>query len=276
LLKESVAATEEHGSPARFLESVGRGVARSVEAFGFGAHLFFESFYWLIMGRRVGQRVRSSPIFAQMMVIGVNAIPIVSILSVAIGITLSMQGINSLEQFGAQHQVIFMVALSVTREFGPLITGILVAGRSGSALAARISTMVISQEIDALKVMGINPVRYMVVPSLIGMMIVLPALTLWSIGISLVGSAFYVAPQIGTTIGAYFTQVNASIDVDDLAHGLTKSLIFAVLITIVSVINGISVKGGAEGVGRVTTSAVVHGILAIVLTDMIFVFMTTG
>ena len=271
-----MAAPEEHGSPAQFLESVGRGVAQFVDAVGFGAHLFFESFYWFIMGRRVGQRVRSSPVFAQMMVIGVSAIPIVSILSVAIGITLSMQGINSLEQFGAQHQVIFMVALSVTREFGPLITGILVAGRSGSALAARISTMVISQEIDALKVMGINPVRYMVVPSLVGMMIVLPSLTLWSIGISLLGSAIYVAPQIGTTIGAYFTQVNASIDADDLAHGLTKSLIFAVLITIVAVINGISVKGGAEGVGRVTTSAVVHGILAIVLTDMVFVFMTTS
>lgn len=271
-----MAAPEQHGSPAHFLESVGRSVARFVDAFGFGAHLFFESFYWFIMGRRVGQRVRSSPIFSQMMVIGVSAIPIVSMLSVAIGITLSMQGINSLEQFGAQHQVIFMVALSVTREFGPLITGILVAGRSGSALAARISTMVISQEIDALKVMGINPIRYIVVPSLVGMMIVLPSLTLWAIGISLVGSALYVAPQIGTTVGAYFTQVNASIDADDLAHGLTKSLIFAVLITIVSVIDGISVKGGAEGVGRVTTSAVVHGISAIVLTDMLFVFMTTS
>jgi phospholipid/cholesterol/gamma-HCH transport system permease protein len=124
--------------------------------------------------------------------------------------------------------------------------------------------------------MGINPVRYIVVPALLGMMIVLPSLTLWSIGISLVGSAFFVAPQIGTTMGAYFAQVNVSIDADDLAHGLTKSLIFAVLITIVSVIDGISVKGGAEGVGRVTTSAVVHGISAIVLTDMIFVFMTTS
>ncbi|HEX9814474.1 MAG TPA: ABC transporter permease [Myxococcota bacterium] len=271
-----MAAPEEHGSPVHALESVGRGANRFVDAFGFGAHLFFESLYWFVLGRRVGQRVRSEPVFAQMMVIGVSAIPIVSMLSVAIGVTLSMQGINSLEQFGAQHQVIFMVALSVTREFGPLITGILVAGRSGSALAARISTMVISQEVDALKVMGINPVRYIVVPSLVAMMIVLPSLTLWSIGISLVGSAFYVAPQIGTTMGAYFAQVNASIDVDDLAHGLTKSLIFAVLITIVAVIDGISVKGGAEGVGRVTTSAVVHGISAIVLTDMIFVFMTTG
>jgi phospholipid/cholesterol/gamma-HCH transport system permease protein len=258
------------------LESAGRGATRFVDAFGFGAQLFFQSFYWLIMGRQKGQRVRAEPLFNQMMVIGVCAIPIVSMLSVAIGVTLSMQGINSLEQFGAQHQVIFMVALSVTREFGPLITGILVAGRSGSALAARISTMVISQEIDALKVMGINPVRYIVAPALLGMMVVLPSLTLWSIGISLVGSAFYVAPQIGTTMGAYFAQVNMSIDADDLAHGLAKSLIFAVLITIVSVIDGISVKGGAEGVGRVTTSAVVHGISAIVLTDMIFVFMTTS
>jgi len=260
----------------QILESAGRGATRFADAFGFGAHLFFQSFYWLIMGRQKGQRVRAGPLFAQMMVIGVKAIPIVSMLSVAIGVTLAMQGINSLEQFGAQHQVIFMVALSITREFGPLITGILVAGRSGSALAARISTMVISQEIDALKVMGINPVRYIVVPALVGMMIVLPSLTLWSIGISLVGSAFYVAPQIGTTMGAYFTQVNASIGTDDLVHGLAKSLIFAVLITIVSVIDGISVKGGAEGVGRVTTSAVVHGISAIVLTDMIFVFMTTS
>jgi phospholipid/cholesterol/gamma-HCH transport system permease protein len=270
-----MAAREGRSSPIHYLESTGRGAARFVEAFGFGAHLFFESLYWFIFGRRVRQRVRAEPVFAQMMLIGVSAIPIVSMLSVAIGVTLSMQGIDSLEQFGAQHQVTFMVALSVTREFGPLITGILVAGRSGSALAARISTMVISQEVDALKVMGINPIRFLVVPALIGMMIVLPALTLWSIGISLIGSALYVAPQIGTTVGAFFTQINASIDADDLMHGLTKSLIFAVLITIVAVVDGVSVKGGAEGVGRVTTAAVVHGITAIVMTDMIFVFATT-
>jgi phospholipid/cholesterol/gamma-HCH transport system permease protein len=270
-----VAAPDQKKSPLHTVESVGRGASRFVEAFGFGAHLFFDSLYWLVMGRQKGQRVRAEPVFAQMMVIGVNAIPIVSMLSVAIGITLSMQGIDSLEEFGAQHQVIFMVALSVTREFGPLITGILVAGRSGSALAARISTMVISQEVDALKVMGINPVRYLVAPSLVAMMIVLPALTLWSIGISLIGSALFVAPQIGTTVSAFFSQVNVSIGADDLAHGLTKSLIFAVLITIVSVVDGISVKGGAEGVGRVTTSAVVHGITAIVLTDMVFVVATT-
>jgi phospholipid/cholesterol/gamma-HCH transport system permease protein len=234
-----------------------------------------ESVYWLVFGRQVRQTVRAEPVAAQMMVIGVQAIPIVSMLSIAIGVTLSMQGIQSLEQFGAQHQVVFMVAISVTREFGPLITGILVAGRSGSALAARISTMTISQEVDALKVMGINPVRFLVVPSLFGMLIVLPALTLWSILIALLGSAAYVAPVVGTTFGAYWTEVNASITFGDIGHGLLKSAIFAVLITIVAVVDGSSVEGGAEGVGRVTTSSVVHGISAIIVTDMIFVFAAT-
>lgn len=270
-----MAAPSGPSAPLRTIEGVGRAVTEAVRAFGFGAHLFFQSFYWVFFGRRVHQTVRAEPIFAQMMVVGVQATPIVSMLMVAIGVTLSIQGIDSLKQFGAQHQVVFLVALSVTREFGPLITGILVAGRSGSALAARISTMIISQEVDALKVMGINPVRYLVVPSLIGMMIVVPALTLWAIGIALIGAGLFVTPQLGTTLGAYAAEVNASIGVDDLVHGLTKSLIFAVLITIVAVVDGNSVKGGAEGVGRVTTSAVVHGISAIVLTDMIFVFAAT-
>ena len=263
------------GGVARWLEGLGRGVTRRVESFGFGASLFFQSLYWLLFGRRVRQIVRAEPIVAQMMLIGVQAIPIVSALSIAIGVILSMQGINSLEQFGAQQNVILLVAKSVTREFGPLITGILVAGRSGSALAARISTMTINQEIDALKVMGINPVRFIVVPSLVGMLLVLPALVLWSIGISLLGAALFVAPELGTTVPAYFAEVNASIDAGDLVHGLSKSAIFAVLITIVAVVNGNSVEGGAEGVGRVTTDAVVHGILAIVLTDMVFTAATT-
>ncbi len=263
-------------SPTRFLDRLGRSVYSALDAFGYGANLFMQSAYWLFRGRSVKQTVRAESVVAQMMVIGVQAIPIVSMLSIAIGVTLSMQGIMSLEQFGAQHQVVFMVAISVTREFGPLITGILVAGRSGSALAARISTMTISQEVDALKVMGINPVRFLVVPSLVGMLIVLPSLTLWSIGVGLLGSALYVAPVVGSTLGAFWSEVNASITFDDISHGLLKSAIFAVLITIVAVVDGSSVEGGAEGVGRVTTASVVHGISAIIITDMIFVFAATS
>jgi phospholipid/cholesterol/gamma-HCH transport system permease protein len=257
------------------LERTGRSVVAAVDSFGFGAHLFFRAIYYFLFGRRVRQTVRAESIFARMMADGIEALPIVSMLSAAIGITLVIQGIDSLEAFGAQDSVVLGVAITVTREFGPLITGILVAGRSGSALAARVSTMTISQEIDALKVMGINPIRYIVSPSLIAMMIVLPALTLWSILISLFGAGLFVMQQLGTTMAAYISEVNAALDVDDVVNGLSKSVIFAVLITIVGVVDGSSVKGGAEGVGQVTRAAVVHAISAIVVTDMIFVFATS-
>lgn len=271
-----MAATSGPRTPFRWLERLGGAIVSSIDTFGYGANIFFRSLYFFVLGRSVRQVVRAEPIFARMMADGVEAIPIVSMLAVAIGVTMSIQGIDSLEAFGAQHQVVFGVAIGMTREFGPLITGIVVAGRSGSALAARVSTMTISQEIDALKVMGINPIRYIAAPSLIAMMIALPALTLWSILISLFGAGLYITPQLGTTMGAYIGEVNASIDAGDVGHGLTKSLIFAVLITIVGIVDGSSVKGGAEGVGQVTRASVVHAISAIVLTDMIFVFAATG
>ncbi len=266
------------GSPnaaAQMLERIGRSAAGRVAFFGLGASLFAESVRWLIRGRQLRQIVRAEHIAAEMMDIGVFAIPIVSVVSIAIGFTLSMQGIEGLEQFGAQHQVIGGVALGVMREFGPLITGIIVAGRSGSSLAARIGAMTISQEVDALKVMGINPVRFLVAPSLVAMLIVLPALTLWSIGIALLASAMYVTPVIGTTLGAFVAEVNASVSLDDLTHGLSKTLIFAVLIIIVAAAKGTSVEGGAEGVGRVTRDSVVGGISAIIISDLLFVYTMT-
>jgi phospholipid/cholesterol/gamma-HCH transport system permease protein len=275
----SVAApSSPSGSPsavAQRLERIGRSAADRVAFFGLGASLAVESVRWLVRGRQLRQIVRAEHIVAEMMDIGVYAIPIVSVVSIAIGFTLSMQGIQGLEQFGAQHQVIGGVALGVTREFGPLITGIIVAGRSGSSLAARIGSMTISQEVDALKVMGINPVRFLVAPSLVAMLVVLPALTLWSIAIGLLASALYVTPVIGTTLGAFIAEVNAAISIDDLAHGLTKTLIFAVLITIVAAAKGTSVQGGAEGVGRVTRDSVVAGISAIIVSDLLFVYIMT-
>lgn len=256
----------------RLAEGVGRGAARGLESIGFGAHLFSQALYWLFLGRRHRQVVRAAPVFAQMMEIGIGAVPIVSVLALAIGVMLAIQGIDILKTFGAEHQVVIGVAFSVTREFAPLITGILVAGRSGSALAARLGTMTINNEIDALRVMGINPVRFLVVPSLVAMVIMVPALVLWADFVALYGAGLYVTATLGTTMTAYLQDVNRFLDVGDVMHGLAKSAIFATLITIVGVLNGLSVRGGAEGVGRVTTSSVVQAISVIVLTDMIFVF----
>lgn len=259
----------------RVLEGLGRRSFGAAASVGFGATLVADSLYWLFLGRRRRQPVRPAPIAAEMMEIGIRAIPIVSMLSLTIGVMLAIQGIDALEQFGAQHQVVIGVALSVTREFAPLITAILVAGRSGSALAARLGTMTISNEIDALRVMGINPVRFLVVPSLLAMLVMLPALTLWSDFLALLGAGFYVAADLGTGLPAWIDGVNRYLDADDVLHGVGKSAIFAVLVTVVAVVDGTAVRGGAEGVGRVTTRSVVHAITAIVVTDMIFAFATT-
>ena len=262
-------------APVRGIEEIGRGTVGALSSVGYGAALVWESLYWLVMGHRRGQAVRAAPVFAEMMEVGIRAIPIVSMLTATIGVMLAIQGIYQLKRFGAESQVVLGVAFGMTREFAPLITGILVAGRSGSALAARLGTMTISQEVDALRVMGVNPVRFLVVPSLVAMLIMLPALVLWADLVSLVSAGIYIGADLGMTQAAYWNQVLDLLGSNDVLHGLAKSLIFAVLVTIVGIVDGASVEGGAEGVGRVTTASVVHGITAIVLTDMLFAFATT-
>lgn len=256
-------------------EEVGRETARGLDAIGFGASLLSQALYWIALGRRRRQPVRAAPVFAQMMDVGIRALPIVSMLSATIGVMLAIQGIYALEDFGAEQQVVFGVGLSVTREFAPLITGIVVAGRSGSALAARLGTMTISNEVDALRVMGIDPVRFLVVPSLVAMVIMLPALALWADVVALLAAGLYVSASLGITLRVFADQTLAVLDVGDLMHGLGKAAIFGVLITLVGVVNGSSADGGAEGVGRVTTRSVVQSISAIVITDMLFVFAVT-
>ncbi|MDH3316899.1 MAG: ABC transporter permease [Gammaproteobacteria bacterium] len=257
------------------LERAGRATIDGISAFGYGAALFFESLFWIVRGRSIRQPVRLSMVFEEMMQIGILALPIVTVLSLTIGVMLAIQGIYTLSLFGAESRVTVGIALSVVREFSPLITGILVAGRSGSALAARLGTMSINQEIDALRVMGINPVRFLVVPPLVAMIVMLPALTFWSDLVALFGAGVYVSLDLEMSLSAYSDRVIEVLTVDDLLHGLGKSVIFAGLITLVAVVNGAGVTGGAEGVGRVTTRAVVQSIAAIVITDMLFVFVMT-
>ncbi len=255
--------------------TLGRNTVRLIDAIGFGASLLYQTAYWLLLGRRRSQPVHLAPIVAQMMEVGIRAIPIISLVSLTIGLMLAIQGIDALKDFGAKQQVTLGVTLSVVREFSPLITGILIAGRSGAALAARLSTMTIHNEVDALRVMGINPIRFLVVPNLIAMLIMLPTLTLLSDLVALSGAGLYITTDLGISIGRYVQQTVQFLHVGDVLHGLGKSVVFGALITLVGVINGSSVTGGAEGVGRVTTNSVVHSILAIILADLLIVFMMT-
>ncbi len=206
------------------------------------------------------------------MTIGIAAIPIVVILSFAIGIMLAIQGIHTLKTFGAEEQVVTGIALSVTREFGPLITAIVVAGRTGSALAARIGTMQVSQEIDALRVMSVNPVRYLASPVLAAMLVMLPALTYLADLSGLLGGAVFSNFELGLGYSAYADRTLDALVTDDVMQGLIKSLVFGMIITIIGISNGFQVTGGAEGVGKATTRSVVLSISYIVVADMLFTY----
>ncbi|HVT53327.1 MAG TPA: ABC transporter permease, partial [Dongiaceae bacterium] len=221
------------------------------------------------------QPVRIRAVFHEMHQIGVAALPIATLLSGTIGLMLAIQSLYSLGIFGAEAYAYIGIALSVVREFSPLIMAILVAGRSGSAIAARLATMTINQEVDALQVMGINPVRYLVTPVVIALAIMLPCLAMWANLVSELTAGLYVSAALNSSFGAFVHDSLSVLHVGDVYHGIGKAGLFGVLIALVAVVNGSSVSGGAEGVGRVTTWSVVQSICMIVVTDMIFAYLTT-
>ena len=260
---------------ARFtgaLIGLGRVVAAFLEEYGYWVVLIGESLYWIIVGPFKQRPVRPAAAVAEMMDIGVAAVPIVCMLSFAIGVMLAIQGVYTLRQVGAESQVVLGIAMSVVREFGPLITGILVAGRSGSALAARIGTMQVNQEVDALTVMGIDPIRYLAAPVFIATLTMVPALAMCANLAALFGGAVYCRLELGLSEIAYWDQATAFITANDVLQGLVKSVVFAAIVALVGISNGFAVRGGADGVGRATTRAVVWSISYIVIADMLFTY----
>jgi phospholipid/cholesterol/gamma-HCH transport system permease protein len=259
----------------RYVEQIGRRTLGGLDEVGRASSLLGESLFWTFLGQRWRQPVRMNAVFVQMMQIGIAAVPITTLLSTAIGVMLAVQSLYSLGLFGAESFAHVGIALSLTREFAPLIVGILIAGRSGSALAARISTMSINQEVDALRAIGINPVRFLVAPALLAMLVMLPALTMWANLVALSAAGLFVSASLDVSLAAYSANIMSVLTPGDILQGLGKSILFAVLIVIVAALNGSRVTGGAEGVGRVTTRSVVHSISAIVLADVVFGYLAT-
>lgn len=257
------------------IEKIGKLTTNAIEELGYAFVLLLESVYWLVFGRFNKQPVRVSMVITQMVQIGVSATPIVVILCFAVGMMLAIQGLETLKPYGAQSQVVTGIALSISREFAALITGIIVAGRSGSAIAARIGTMKESQEVDALQVIGIDPVRHLAAPALLAMILVMPVLTVFGDLVGMLGGAVYTYYELSMPIGIYMSRSFDVISVFDLMQGVIKSFVFAVLIVVISVLNGFQVKGGSEGVGLATTRSVVMSISALVVVDMIFTFFLT-
>jgi len=266
--------SRDHGAAraSNPLAPLGRRVRESVESVGYLGALLAEAVFWTLFGKRFNQTVRLSAVFRQMTTEGVQAIPIVAGLSFTVGIMLAIQMLATLSQFGAESRIILAIALSVTREFGPLITGIVVAGRSASALAARIGSMVVSQEVDALRVMGVEPARYLVAPPLLALLIMTPALTVIADVAAVLGGAVYSVPILDLTFRAYLAASVDALAVGDIGQSMGKAAIFGVIVALIGVASGFRVRGGAEGVGRATTQAVVVSISLIIVADMIVTY----
>lgn len=257
------------------IEAIGMWTYQAVERLGFAIRLFWDSFYWLLIGRRYKQKVRMRQVVEQIRVNGFDAIPIVVALSFVVGMMLSIQLLYALSDFGAESQVLLAIAKSVTREFSPLITGIIVAGRSGAAIAARIGSQVVSQEVDAMRVMGIVPVRYLVLPPLLGLIVSMPLLVICADVMAIFGGALFSVSKLDMSIAAYMVESFNVLVIGDVMQGLIKSVVFGIIIVLVGATRGFHVTGGAEGVGQATTSAVVISISFIVLADMIASYFLT-
>jgi len=201
---------------------------------------------------------------------GVDAVPIVGLISFLLGLIMAFVSSIQLKQFGASVYVASLVALSMVSELGPIMTAIVVAGRSGSAFAAEIGTMRISDEIDALFTMGISPTLFLVVPRIIAAVVVVPLLTIFADLFAIFGGLAISVSMLDLTVSTYISQTIKSLDMFEFTWGLMKSLVFAALIAWIGCLRGFQVRGGASGVGNAATSAVVSGIFLIILFDSIF------
>ena len=206
----------------------------------------------------------------QMALIGSAAVPIVVFISLLIGVVLALNGAQQLRQFGAAIFIANLVGISMTREMGPLITAVIVSGRTGSAIAAEIGSMMISEEIDAMRAMALSPVRFLVVPKIVALLLMVPLLTVMSNVAGIFGGYAIGVAGLGLSSSAYLSQTVQSLLISDVLTGLVKSVVFALLIGLVGAYRGFTVRGGPEAVGRATTSAVVTGIILCIVANACF------
>lgn len=201
---------------------------------------------------------------------GVDGLPIVGLISLLLGLILAFMSSLQLKQFGANIYVASLLAISIVKELGPIMTAILVAGRSGSAFAAEIGTMMVNEEVDALTTMGFNPVRFLAVPKVLATVIVVPLLTLYADFFGILGGLIVGIVGLDLTAYTYLKETQTSLTMMDFITSLIKAGVFAVLIAGIGCQRGFEVRGGAEAVGAATTSAVVAAIFLIIVADSAF------
>ncbi len=214
--------------------------------------------------------LRRRALVQQMNSIGVNSLPIVFLISLFTGIVLALQSAYQMQKISAEMYIASLVALSMTRELGPVLTALIVAGRVGASITAELGTMKVTEQIDALETMATNPVKYLVVPRFLALFIMLPLLTIYSDIIGILGGYIVGTYKLNITHHMYMKMTYDPLRLKDVITGLGKSISFAMIICIVACHEGMKAEGGAEGVGKATTSAVVISFILIIASDCFF------
>ena len=227
--------------------------------------LAFQSFYWTFR-----PPFKRDQIFEQAKKTGYDSLPLVSLIGLFIGVIMALQTAVLMQRLGSEMYIASIVALSLVRELGPVITALVVAGRVGAAITAEIGSMQVTEQIDALETLATNPIKYLVVPRLLALSLMLPLLTLYADIIGIIGGWFICVFKLGITSSLYLNITFDALLFKDVFTGLFKTVVFGMIIAFVSCYEGFNVEGGAEGVGRATTLAVVNMFILIITADCFF------
>ncbi len=244
------------------IDRFGRAVLDNIEEMGKIFILFLSVLMWMV---RPPLKLRL--IFKQMEFVGVKSIFVVVLTGTFTGMVMALQGYYGFRMFNAESLVGSTVALGMTRELGPVLTALMVTARAGSAMAAELGTMRVSEQIDALSVMAVNPVKHLIVPRIIAGVIMLPALTIVSDFMGILGGYFVGVPILNINEGAFVKNITKMVDLNDIYNGLIKAAFFGLILSLIGCYKGFNTTGGAEGVGKATTEAVVLASISILISD---------
>lgn len=244
------------------LDRLGRAILAGVEEMGKILLLFVSVLVWMF---RPPLKLRN--IFKQMEFVGVKSIFVVVLTGTFTGMVMALQGYHGFRMFSAESLVGSTVALGMTRELGPVLTSLMVTARAGSAMAAELGTMRVTEQIDALYVMAANPVKHLIVPRVIAGILMVPMLTVVSDFMGILGGYFVGVQILGINSGIYINNMTRLVDLDDIYNGLVKAACFGLILSLIGCYKGFNTYGGAEGVGRATTEAVVLASIAILISD---------
>lgn len=246
----------------RYLDWLGRKVTYFIQEVGQVVLFFLQTIRW-VFRRPLYMR----NLFKQMEAVGVNSMPVVFITATFTGMVLALQSYTGFKRFNAESLVGSVVALSMTRELGPVLTGLMVAGRVGASMAAELGTMRVTEQIDALTTMATNPIKYLVVPRFLAGLIMMPVLCIIADMVGIVGGYFVGVKVLDANPNVYIRRTIDFLELNDIFSGILKAAVFGAIIAVIGCYKGFYTEGGAEGVGKATTGAVVIACMLILISD---------